>query len=242
MKPSRNYAVLFDLGDTLIRNRFGNTFDGYMRGFARSAEDALKILGHGIDGLAEVYLREFKLLKKENSPRDFKLEDFVLWLLARETALMDGELITLSHQVVNAIQEWDLEAWDTMPGAPELLEGMLRRGVPIGVVSNSVYSSAHVQNLMAHHGLPRLPLIVSSEQGFAKPAPEIFQAGLDLLGASAESTAFVGDNLEVDIRGALAAGLGRAFLLSVTAEVAEDYSVVRNLSELEEEFPRSIQV
>jgi putative hydrolase of the HAD superfamily len=55
-------------------------------------------------------------------------------------------------------------------------------------------------------------VIVSGETGVAKPDPAIFELALEGLGARAEESWHVGDNLVVDVAGARAAGLTAVWL------------------------------
>jgi FMN phosphatase YigB (HAD superfamily) len=53
-------------------------------------------------------------------------------------------------------------------------------------------------------------VLVSGDIGAGKPEPAIFRAALSKLGLAPERVWHVGDNLEADIGGARAAGLGAA--------------------------------
>ena len=50
-------------------------------------------------------------------------------------------------------------------------------------------------------------VVISAEQGAAKPDPAIFRAALERLGAAADDAMHVGDSVEPDVEGARAAGL-----------------------------------
>ena len=54
--------------------------------------------------------------------------------------------------------------------------------------------------------------VVSEEFGAWKPDPAIFNHALELIGADAESTVFVGDNSEHDILGAIGVGMRTAWM------------------------------
>ena len=54
--------------------------------------------------------------------------------------------------------------------------------------------------------------IVSEEFGIRKPDPRIFRHALGRIGATAESTLFIGDNPEDDILGAAGAGMYTAWI------------------------------
>jgi putative hydrolase of the HAD superfamily len=54
-------------------------------------------------------------------------------------------------------------------------------------------------------------IILSEDAGVNKPAPQFFDYALQQSGAQRESTLMIGDNLQTDIMGAMAAGLDALF-------------------------------
>jgi putative hydrolase of the HAD superfamily len=88
---------------------------------------------------------------------------------------------------------------------------LVARGIRIGLISNTHRSLASFQS---HFELESLiaGAISSSDHGYMKPHPSIFQAALGLLGVSAGDSVMVGDHPVQDIEGALSAGM-RAILL-----------------------------
>ncbi len=93
------------------------------------------------------------------------------------------------------------------PGAMETLRALHDHGLKLGIVTNG---NAAVQNgkIDAIGIRPLLSCVVISETaGLRKPDPAIFQHAADLLGVAAADCVFVGDNPEVDVIGATAAGM-----------------------------------
>ena len=84
-------------------------------------------------------------------------------------------------------------------------------GVRLGLISNSHRCLASFQ---AHFELQGLiaGAVSSSEHGFMKPHPSIFEAALRLVDVSASEAVMVGDSVRQDVDGALGAGM-RAVLL-----------------------------
>jgi putative hydrolase of the HAD superfamily len=88
---------------------------------------------------------------------------------------------------------------------------------------------------------------ISSDVGYLKPHPKIFQHALDALGVAAEETMMVGDSLRCDVAGAKGLGLVAVWKrphldeptevgadkADVTGEAAPDYAI-DNLWELTE--------
>jgi len=88
----------------------------------------------------------------------------------------------------------------------EVLRAARGRGARLVVVSNWDVS---LHDVLAQTGLAPLldGVLTSAELGSAKPAPEIFARGLALAGAAPEEAVHVGDSVEHDVMGALAAGV-----------------------------------
>jgi putative hydrolase of the HAD superfamily len=97
-------------------------------------------------------------------------------------------------------------AWQVFDDVVPSLERIRGLGLRLAVVSNW---DARLRGLLASLGLADAfeAIIISAEVGFEKPAPEIFDCALSALGARAEEAVHVGDSLDDDVRGALAAGV-----------------------------------
>jgi putative hydrolase of the HAD superfamily len=79
-------------------------------------------------------------------------------------------------------------------------------------------------------------LVVSEEVGVAKPDPAIFQIAMERLDALPHETLFVGDSIEFDMRGALAAGLPFVWMNprgeALTPDLPPPLAEIRRLHEL----------
>jgi HAD superfamily hydrolase (TIGR01549 family) len=93
--------------------------------------------------------------------------------------------------------------------ANDTLAALKKRGLRLGVVSNTYGSGAVIRQQLAEHGsLPYFgATIFSSEAGVRKPHPAIFRAALEELRVSPEEAVFVGDSLIADVWGAQALGM-----------------------------------
>jgi putative hydrolase of the HAD superfamily len=96
--------------------------------------------------------------------------------------------------------------FEAYPEAPGVLEELGSMGVARVVVSNWDVS---LRGVLAQTGLAPLVegIVISAEEGVAKPDGAIFARALALAGARAEEAVHVGDTAETDAAGALAAGL-----------------------------------
>lgn len=109
---------------------------------------------------------------------------------------------------------------------PDVLRAARERGVRLVVVSNWDVS---LHDVLADTGLAPLldDVITSAEVGSAKPEGAIFARGLELAGIGAADAVHVGDSVEHDITGALAAGIEP--LLVVRDGAAVDAPVPRGV-------------
>jgi putative hydrolase of the HAD superfamily len=119
--------------------------------------------------------------------------------------------------------------------APVLRE-LNARDLRVGLISNSHRSLAAFQEHFELHGLIAAALS-SSEHGFLKPHPSIFEAALRLMGVSAEESIMVGDSLPHDIEGARRVGMRGVLVQRSEPGIsrhpdAEDVPVIRTLMEL----------
>lgn len=118
-----------------------------------------------------------------------------------------------------------------VPGALALLE-VLGRRVRLGVVSNNILAEQEAK--LAEFGMRPLVdvLVVSAEEGVAKPDPAIFRIALSRLGITPGEAVMVGDSWPSDIVGATRAGL-RAVWLNRTGEPCPDPSLAAEIQSLE---------
>jgi putative hydrolase of the HAD superfamily len=93
------------------------------------------------------------------------------------------------------------------PGAREALAALRAAKIPVGVVSNTLFSARAWRHGLERHGLAVDFVVSSADVGARKPDPRIFRAALDLLHVPAEDVWFVGDTLDKDVRGAAAVGM-----------------------------------
>jgi putative hydrolase of the HAD superfamily len=101
--------------------------------------------------------------------------------------------------------------WKADPEAGQLLAQLKERGHTLGVISNFDY---RVYGILEGLGLSRYfdSVTISSETGWAKPAPEIFQAALRRHGIAPGEALHVGDSEQMDLAGAQAAGIAGVLL------------------------------
>jgi putative hydrolase of the HAD superfamily len=96
--------------------------------------------------------------------------------------------------------------WFCDPEAPALLAALNESGLELGVISNFDY---RVYAILDALELSRRfdSITISSEAGYAKPAPEIFRIALERHSLPAQQALHVGDSAPLDVVGARAAGI-----------------------------------
>ncbi len=113
---------------------------------------------------------------------------------------------------VEVYDEWasnhHFEMYDDVPDALRAIDA---RGIRIGLISNSHRCLATFQSHFELDGLVAAA-ISSSNHGYLKPHPSIFEAALRLMNVPAAESVMVGDSVGQDIAGARGIGM-RAVLV-----------------------------
>ncbi len=200
-------AVIFDLGYTMWDVDYGGEPEAYDRLRRR----LFKELGEPIppaailrDAVAAVFLREGQAydggnLEQKPTEQVFKEAFESLGLDVLEQSLREMAEETLSYGIRYYVD----------PDTAEALRALEERGLRVGVVSNTYQSSRSLAKSLRRFGLLRNidALVVSSEVGWGKPHPAIFEEALRRLNVRPEEAVFVGDTVLADIRGAQALGM-----------------------------------
>ncbi len=115
-----------------------------------------------------------------------------------------------------------------------VLRELHRRGVKIGLISNSHRSLVSFEEHFELDGLISAALS-SSEHGYLKPHPSLFEAALQLAGVQAGESVMVGDSLPHDIEGARRVGMRGVLVHRADGPLPAgptDVPVIHDLSEL----------
>ena len=190
-------AVLFDAGGTLIHvdgervcRAAGVAFDD--AGFRRA------------EAAAVAAVRALVLAKPDSSDAErvpLYFDELLsgLGVADAEARRRGAGAVAAEHRRGNL---WSRRA----DGALETLDALRARGYRMAVISNA---DGRVRGLLETAGLAgHLEFIVdSAEVGLEKPDPRIFHSATDRLGLAPSECLYVGDIYEIDIVGALGAGL-----------------------------------
>ena len=168
-----------------------------------------------------------------------------LWRLAesaRQSATLDTVLARAGVTASADFLASYYEAWDphtlTDPDAAPVMRELRRRGIKVGVLSNTMWArTAHEQIFMRDEILELIDgAVYTSEIPWVKPHPEAFRAAMRAVGITDPADCvFVGDRPYDDVHGAKSAGM-RAVLVPNSDvpgfEAAEPDAVISRLSDL----------
>jgi HAD superfamily hydrolase (TIGR01662 family) len=114
-----------------------------------------------------------------------------------------------------------------------VLQALSARGLKLGLISNSHRCLSSFQEHFELRGLIAAA-VSSSEHGYLKPHPSIFEAALRQAGVTAAESVMVGDSIAHDIEGARRIGMTGVLVhrSDDPAPVAPGVPVIRSLTEL----------
>ncbi|MGH7777266.1 MAG: HAD family hydrolase [Candidatus Dormibacterales bacterium] len=131
--------------------------------------------------------------------------------------------LDLSRDLLFRILDAEQRCWDqavrVAPGALRTLDRLRGLGLRTAVASNAPFPPAMMRRQMEGTGIAARvdAVVLSSEVGRRKPAPEVYLAALAALHTPARQALHVGDRLLEDFRGPTAVGM-RAVLCTALAE------------------------
>jgi putative hydrolase of the HAD superfamily len=195
-------AVIFDLDDTLF-DHTGSAVGGlraWVPGFGREVTDDL---------VAEWFAIEHRHYNEwlagrltHQGQRRARLLDF-LPLIGQSVPGTDDEL----DVVFAGYLEGYREHWIAFPDAHPALEVARGNGWRVGVLTNGSTVQQHAK--LERIGLAQLVDVVCTSEslGCSKPAVQAYHLTCEALGVEPADTLMIGDNLELDVIAARAAGL-----------------------------------
>ena len=123
------------------------------------------------------------------------------------------------------------------PYTKEILQYLIDKGYILHLITNGFEKTQH--NKLMYSGLKSFfkEVITSEGSGSLKPNKEIFEFALGKCGAVTSESIMIGDSVEVDIVGAMNAGIDQVYVnhLDIAPEIRPTYTV-HSLKELESIF------
>ncbi len=201
-------GILFDLDDTLADS--AGTEEVVWEGVA-------DVIARCVPGVDRVALREryLDVLERHYAELAAGRIDFVTF---RRRRLADalapwGEVSDELLEQYIAAKNRVADEVRPFPQAVATVRALRGAGIRVGVLTNGSSEFQRRKLETSGLGVELDAIAISGELGVAKPEREAFEQALALLGTRAEETAMVGDSLENDVAGALAAGLAAAVWL-----------------------------
>ena len=225
--PAR--AVFFDVDFTLIYP--GPTFQG--EGYQRFCA----AYGIHVDParFSEAVIAASSILNDEQALRYD--HDLFIRYTRRIIEVMGGAGDALDTCAIEIVREWAAcQHFFLYDDVTPVLHELSARGLKVGLISNSHRCLASFQQHFELHGLITAA-ISSSEHGFLKPHPSIFESALRLVGVEPDEAVMVGDSLPHDIEGARRVGMRGVLVRRAEngaghADDPPDVAVIRTLAEL----------
>ena len=230
-------GVFFDLGGTL---RIAEMVPEHIEAAkARMAELAgFEDVQGFIDMVEERYLpyRDWALSEMKES------NDFELWHKWLLPEMPEDRLREICHELTYQYRQVK-GLRHVVEGGREVIEMLHARGYKLGIISNLI-GEYEIGDWLKADGLEKYfdAVILSPVTGLRKPDPRMYWLGCEKLGLEPGECVSVADNLDRDITGAIAAGIGANILFispeklkkkTITDANRPDYIVHRFLDSLD---------
>lgn len=201
-RSSNIKGILFDFHDTLI-DKGGIVA---MERALREAANFLQGRGYGIS--FEDYSRIWKgcvTIGRNTMPdgREFSFAEWHQQIFAGLNIPYDSEMaVQLNRHFMRGF----IDHTKPIPGAVDILK-KLKSNYILGLVSNSMAENTIID--LERTGLTEYfnTIIISSQVGYCKPHPVIYQTAIRSLGLTAEEICFIGDNWDDDVVGPTQQGM-----------------------------------
>lgn len=222
-------GVFFDLGGTLRIAEDVPEHQG--RAKARMAQLAgetdVQAFIDKVEARYEHY-RDWALTENKESG-DYEL--WAKWLLPE---LGEEKLRKICHEMTYQYRQVK-GLRHVVDGGVEVIKALFAKGYKLGIISNLI-GEDEIPNWLRDDGLEQYfdAVVLSSVCHIRKPDPRMYKMGCEQLGLRPEECASVADNLNRDITGAKAAGIGANILFispeklakkTITEENRPDYIV-----------------
>jgi putative hydrolase of the HAD superfamily len=200
-------SVIFDAGGTLIGS---DDPIGFERDLAATLGDlGAPTSAEQVRGLMRQLQREVRDRRRHVGGWSRTPEEY------RQNMLWVGTFILEKLGVAHGIEDKAAAIYqrfaaggfiDLFSDVKPTLEGLRRRGISMGVLSNyPPFLERNLQLLGIHHYFSFF--VVSSKLGLEKPDPQIFHIALEKAGHPLEQALYVGDSPHDDVEGAKRVGL-----------------------------------
>jgi putative hydrolase of the HAD superfamily len=202
MRLPKPRGVIFDFGDTLMRE---GPVD-YRAGAAAVLQLASDANGCTAEQLANAHETLTADLNPRRRASQLELPPHTVWRLIYDP-------LGIRFSVDPSEVEWAFwhaaTTWTMEPGVLQPLELLRQKGVPCGVLSNTMFRGITISRHLTANGFGDAFQWVMASTDFVlrKPHPRLFDLAAQRMGESPGDLWFIGDSFELDVIGATAAGM-----------------------------------
>jgi len=204
--------TLFQLyGELNLAERGINDFDLFHKNYLAHNEKLWERYRNGF-----IKVDELRLKRMRNTLLDFKIGDESL---AKQMSVQFLDMLPTRTAL--------------FPHTLEILDYLIDKGYQLHLITNGFEQTQHSK--LRYSGLSKyfVEVITSEGSNSLKPHKEIFEYAMNKVSCCADECIMIGDSLEVDIQGAMNAGMDQVFVdhLCVGCEIRPTY-IVKSLLEL----------
>ncbi len=222
-------AVLFDLGDTLIKYDVvhpGEIFQRFLisMGISRSLDETKTAFINAEKEANDVnLLSSFGKMDREKYWNQWNA--LVLKHLGIAENVKSGRIIQTKW--------FDFVNFALYPEAKDVLMKLHQRGLKLGLISTDYEEGIHLILEKANLEKTTFNIIVGVDTvKKVKPDPDIFGYAISRLNVKPEEAMFVGDSVEADYKGAENAGLHALLIDRTEKQKQSDLRTIKNLKEI----------
>ena len=199
-------TVLFDLYDTVLKNE---SFE-FVRGVRYVYDNYLKDVCtyEAFKAYTDTFLPLYHQRHVDHSEINFVKDELPLWFshFGKE---MPSCVDDLEYAIMSTMQRGGI-----LPEVREVLETLRSQGIPMYILSNTIFTARATKRHLAHHGILAYfeEVYASADFGVRKPSPRFFDWAIaDIRRHHPDLTKtdmlFVGNDYILDAHGGVAAGL-----------------------------------
>jgi putative hydrolase of the HAD superfamily len=222
-------AVLFDLGGTLLDSDIEHPGEILQRILASLG------ISKSLDEIKTAWLTAEREAKDTNLLSLFgKLQPEEFWYKWDSLVLKHLGIAENAGLVKSVHSKWkDFESFALYPEAKDVLMELQRRGLKLGLISHAYEEDIHFY--LERTGLEKttFDVVVGVDTvQCMKPHPDIFKYALRKLKVRPEEAMFVGDDVELDYKGAKNVNMYALLIDRTEKQKQSDLRTIKNLKEI----------
>ena len=205
--------ILFDYGNTLLREKNINFSRGYQALFPYITKNPRQVTPEEMEAVGEGLYHKCSASRKAGvEVHQWRNQQFLCEYLGIEFELSDAEVEKIL---------WDHTSEGAqMPYVTEMLRCLKDNGIRSGVISNIGWSghalAERINRLLPDNSFEFI--LASSDYIYRKPDPMLFELALRKAGLPPEDVWYCGDKIEYDIDGAKSVGMFPVLYEDLTVE------------------------